>query len=223
MKKFLRNVVTLGVLEYLYCFSVHYNLNFNTPMQQSAAFKILKTRLKAVPLYSFNGEQIKRTPSGNPYQILQMAGGSQVTEVGDLTLDGGKSLNGINFTARLQQFEKMQYQHRMHAKVHDQLRNSSTSSPKVVIPLHFVTYILPLALLCTNKLLEARICTIAKLVMKTTKKHKYLRGCPTGFGPIFILYTYTKRNTCIYVLVFVYLYKFETPMYKLVLYLLPGK
>ncbi|RHN78113.1 putative vacuole morphology and inheritance protein [Medicago truncatula] len=36
---------------------------------QSAAFKILKTHLKAVPSYSFNRAQLNREPSGDYYQI----------------------------------------------------------------------------------------------------------------------------------------------------------
>jgi vacuole morphology and inheritance protein 14 len=98
-------------------------------MQQSAAFKILRTRLKTVPSYSFNGEQLRRTSSGNPYQTIHhMPSGSQITEDGDGIQDGGNSHNGINFASRLQQFEQMQHQHRMHAKAQAQLRNSSTTS-----------------------------------------------------------------------------------------------
>ena len=101
-------------------------------MQQSAAFKILKTRLKAVPLYSFNVEQSKRTPSGNPYQFLHhVPSGSQIREDGDITVDAGNSRNGINFAARLQQFEQMQNQHRLQSKVQAQSRQNSTSLSKV--------------------------------------------------------------------------------------------
>ncbi|KAL0005217.1 hypothetical protein SO802_012778 [Lithocarpus litseifolius] len=97
--------------------------------QQSAAFKILRTRLKTVPSYSFNGDQFRRTSSGNPYQILHhMPSGSQITEDGDGMQDGGNSHNGINFALRLQQFEQMQYQHRMHAQAQAQSRNSYTTS-----------------------------------------------------------------------------------------------
>ncbi|PQQ18847.1 protein VAC14 homolog [Prunus yedoensis var. nudiflora] len=97
--------------------------------QQSAAFKILRTRLKTVPLYSFNGEQIRRTSSGNPYQILHhMPGGSQITEDGDINQDSKNSHNGINFASRLQQFEQMQQQHRQHVKVQAQSHRNSTSS-----------------------------------------------------------------------------------------------
>ena len=105
-------------------------------MQQSAAFKILRTRLKTVPSYSFSGDQIKRTPSGNPYaQILQQfPSGLHISEDGDMNHDIGNSSshNGINFAAKLQQFEQMQRQHRMHAKTQAQSRNTSTTSSKVL-------------------------------------------------------------------------------------------
>ena len=39
--------------------------------------------------------------------------------------------NGINFASRLQQFEQMQQQHRMHSKSQAQSRYSSNSSMKV--------------------------------------------------------------------------------------------
>ncbi|CAN6466024.1 unnamed protein product [Victoria cruziana] len=91
--------------------------------QQSAAFKVLRTRLKTVPAYTFNGEPagsgIWRTLSGNPYsQILQNP------EDGDRNQDSGNILTGINFASRLQQFEQMQYQHRIQAK--NQLQNVQT-------------------------------------------------------------------------------------------------
>lgn len=101
-------------------------------MQQSAAFKILKTRLKAVPSFSFNGEQLKKTSSGNPYQFLHhMSGGSHTSEDGDITADSGNSHNGINFAARLQQFQQMQRQHRVHMKVQTLSRKNSPSLSKV--------------------------------------------------------------------------------------------
>ncbi len=107
---------------------IHFYLAFDILMQQSASFKILRTRLKTVPSYSFNSEPFRQTSSGNPYQILHhMPSGSHITEDGDRMQDGG-SHNGINFTSRLHQFEQMQHQHRMLAKVQAQLRNSSTTS-----------------------------------------------------------------------------------------------
>ncbi|CAN1138320.1 Protein VAC14 homolog [Linum perenne] len=109
--------------------------------QQSAAFKILRTRLKTVPSYSFGGDQfIKRTSSGNPYsQILHHSqSASQISEDGDAGQDMGHSTsstsqNGINFTSKLQQFEQVQRQHRIHAReqAHSRKSFTSTSSLKV--------------------------------------------------------------------------------------------
>uniref|UniRef100_A0A6N2KRK8 Vacuolar protein 14 C-terminal Fig4-binding domain-containing protein n=1 Tax=Salix viminalis TaxID=40686 RepID=A0A6N2KRK8_SALVM len=105
-------------------------------INQSAAFKILRTRLKTVPSYSFSGDQVKRTSSGNPHpQIIHhIPCGSQISEDGDINQDVGacNSHNGINFTASLHQFEQMQRQHRMHAKMQALSRNSSTPSSKDV-------------------------------------------------------------------------------------------
>ncbi|ONK75321.1 uncharacterized protein A4U43_C03F15630 [Asparagus officinalis] len=86
--------------------------------QQSAAFKILKTRLKTVPSYTFSGEQLKRTSSGNPY--FQILHGNE---------DGNRNQddNVINFPSRLQQFEHMQRLHRMHMKSQSQSRSLSST------------------------------------------------------------------------------------------------
>ncbi|WJX48434.1 PtdIns(3,5)P(2) sythesis regulation factor [Trifolium repens] len=112
---------------YTWLFKALYGLLMLLP-QQSAAFKILKTRLKAVPSYSFNGEQLKKTSSGNPYQFLQhMSGGSHTAEDGDVAADSGNSHNGINFVARLNQFQQMQKQHREHFRAQAQIRKNSTS------------------------------------------------------------------------------------------------
>ncbi|KAK4264056.1 hypothetical protein QN277_029396 [Acacia crassicarpa] len=112
---------------YIWLFKALYGLLMLLP-QQSAAFKILKTRLKAVPPHSLNGEQFRGTSSGNPYQIPHhTTSGSQITEDGDIAVDVGDPDNEINFAARLQQFEQMQNQHRMHARAQAQLRNASTS------------------------------------------------------------------------------------------------
>lgn len=103
-------------------------------LQQSAAFKILRTRLKAVPSYTFSSEQLKRTSSGNPYQIIHhISGGSNISQDGDIHEDEKNLHNGIKFTLRLQQFEQMQHLHRMHAKAQAQAQSTSSSpaSPKV--------------------------------------------------------------------------------------------
>ncbi|XP_027360061.1 protein VAC14 homolog isoform X3 [Abrus precatorius] len=116
---------------YIWLFKALYGLLMLLP-QQSAAFKILKTRLKAVPPYSFNGEQLKRMTSGDLYQFHHMPDGFQTIEDGDKTEDGGNSHNGINFAARLRQFQQMQHQHRAHAKTETNLRNISSSLSKEV-------------------------------------------------------------------------------------------
>lgn len=95
-------------------------------MQQSAAFKILRTRLKTVPSYALSSEQIKRTSSGNPYQIIQHI--PNISEDGDVHEDEKNLHNGIKFPLRLQQFEHMQHLHRMHAKSQAQARSNLASS-----------------------------------------------------------------------------------------------
>ena len=98
-------------------------------LQQSAAFKILRTRLKTVPSYAFSGDQVKRSTSGNTYQLLHhLSGGSHATEDGDVNEDERNLHNGIKFTARLQQFENMQDKHRTRAKEKAQSRSNSSSS-----------------------------------------------------------------------------------------------
>ncbi|QCD89573.1 protein VAC14 homolog isoform X2 [Vigna unguiculata] len=114
---------------YMWLFKALYGLLMLLP-QQSAAFKILKTRLKAVPSYSNSGEQWKRTPSGDLYQFHNVPDGSQTIEDGVIAEDGGSSRNGINFAARLQQFQQMQHQHRVLAKTQAKSRNISSSSTK---------------------------------------------------------------------------------------------
>ncbi|TKY69239.1 VAC14-like protein [Spatholobus suberectus] len=114
---------------YIWLFKALYGLLMLLP-QQSAAFKILKTRLKAVPSYSFNGERLRRIPSGDPYQFHHMPDGIQTIEDGDVTEDDGISHNGINFAARLQQFQQMQHEHLVLSKTQTKSRNLSTSLSK---------------------------------------------------------------------------------------------
>ncbi|XP_042457383.1 protein VAC14 homolog isoform X1 [Zingiber officinale] len=85
--------------------------------QQSAAFKILRTRLKTVPSYTLGAEQLKRTSSENPYsQILQ------VTE------DSRTQYTAIDFQSKLQKFEQMQHRHRLHSRSQLQSPNLSSST-----------------------------------------------------------------------------------------------
>jgi len=104
-------------------------------MQQSAAFKILRTRLKTVPTYSFStGNQIGRATSGVPFSQYK-----HQNEDGDLEDDNiNSSHQGINFAVRLQQFENVQNLHRGQARtrVNYSYHSSSSSTSKVHITLH---------------------------------------------------------------------------------------
>ena len=99
-------------------------------MQQSAAFKILRTRLKTVPTYSFSGGgQISRASSGVPFSQYihhREDGGAEDNNINN-------SHQGINFAARLQQFENVQNQHRGQTrnKVNYSYNTSSSSASKV--------------------------------------------------------------------------------------------
>lgn len=97
-------------------------------MQQSVAFKILRTRLKTVPPYSFSGEQFRRQSPGNAFTEANHVGGSQIMEDGDVGADTKNAQNGINFTSWLKQFERVQEQHRAHSKAHSLNRCNSASS-----------------------------------------------------------------------------------------------
>ncbi|XP_071926439.1 protein VAC14 homolog isoform X2 [Coffea arabica] len=118
--------------KYIWLLKALYGLLMLLP-QQSASFKILRTRLKTVPPYSFSGEQLRIASSGIPYSLMNYTGsGSQISEDGVMHDDLQNPHNGINFGSRLQQFDQIQQQHRMHAKTQTQSRYSSTSSTKLV-------------------------------------------------------------------------------------------
>lgn len=76
--------------------------------QQSAAFKLLRTRLKTVPSNNFNNDQLRL---------------SQIPDDGNRSQDIG---NTINFADRQQHFGQMQHRHRMHAKSQLRIRSSSS-------------------------------------------------------------------------------------------------
>ncbi|CAH8384216.1 unnamed protein product [Eruca vesicaria subsp. sativa] len=100
-------------------------------LQQSAAFKILRTRLKTVPTYSFSGgEQISRASSGVPFS--QYTNHHEDDDAEDINISS--SHQGINFAARLQQFENVQSQHRVQARnnVKYTYTTSSSSTSKEV-------------------------------------------------------------------------------------------
>lgn len=100
-------------------------------MQQSAAFKILRTRLKTVPPYSFSGEQFKRQSPGSAFTEANYVGGSQIVEDGDVSADTRNAQNGINFASWLKQFERVQEQHRRANSKRRALNRCSSSSSKV--------------------------------------------------------------------------------------------
>ncbi|XP_027772940.1 protein VAC14 homolog isoform X1 [Solanum pennellii] len=130
--------VLLQLLEpgrYIWLLKALYGLLMLLP-QQSAAFKILRTRLKTVPSYSFKEENFRRISSGIPYSQYNYGGGggSQILEEGDLN-ENPNSLdmhNGINFALKLQQFQQIQKQHHLHSKSQTQSRFVSSSSAKDV-------------------------------------------------------------------------------------------
>ncbi|KAI3497808.1 hypothetical protein L1887_33358 [Cichorium endivia] len=95
---------------YIWLLKALYGLLMLLP-QQSAAFKILRTRLKTVPSYSFNKEA-----SGIP---------SVQTNMND------DPLNGINFGSWLKKFEQKQKQHRLHLKSQFLSHTSSIASKEV--------------------------------------------------------------------------------------------
>lgn len=107
-------------------------------MQQSAAFKILRTRLKTVPSYSFSGEQHqnKSQETSNTGGPNHMDSGPNCTQDG-VAQDVEIMCNGINFASRLQQFQKMQQEHREHAKSQARFKKASVSLSKVAIGLFF--------------------------------------------------------------------------------------
>lgn len=112
-------------------------------MQQSAAFKVLRTRLKTVPSYSFKEERFRRT-SGIPYsQFNYGGGGSQISEDGDLNENLHDMHSGINFDLKLQQLQQIQKQHHLHSKSQTQSRFVSTSWMKV-----FLCFLCPLLRWC---------------------------------------------------------------------------
>ncbi|CAH9134316.1 unnamed protein product [Cuscuta epithymum] len=98
--------------------------------QQSTAFKVLRTRLKTVPKYFFSEEYSRITASGDPYyQTSYLRGGSHISDGVDACEN---SLNGINFSSRLHQFEQIQQMHRVLFKAQPHLSYNSTSSSEEV-------------------------------------------------------------------------------------------
>ncbi|CAH9095991.1 unnamed protein product [Cuscuta epithymum] len=118
---------------YIWLLQALYGLLMLLP-QQSGAFKILRTRLKTVPSYSFSSVAHLRQTSGNTYsKSSNSRGDTQISDDGDFFEDSHDDMhNGINFSTRLQLFEHIQQLHRMHSKSQavSHSRCSSSSSPK---------------------------------------------------------------------------------------------
>ncbi|KAL8520767.1 hypothetical protein ACS0TY_011354 [Phlomoides rotata] len=115
---------------YMWLLKALYGLLMLLP-QQSVAFKILRTRLKTVPPYSFSGEKFERPSQENAFSELNF-GGLKIAEDGDMKADLRNLHNGINFASWLHQFEQVQQQHRSHTKSQALSRCSSVSSTKEV-------------------------------------------------------------------------------------------
>ncbi|KAJ6848298.1 protein VAC14-like protein isoform X1 [Iris pallida] len=105
---------------YMWLLTTLYGLLMLLP-QQSAAFKILQTRLKTVPSFKSSSDQPKRTSSGSIYM--------QLSENGSRSQED----NVISSASRLEQFQHMQHRHRLHAKLRLQSQRSTSSTlPKQV-------------------------------------------------------------------------------------------
>ncbi|GJY64498.1 protein VAC14 [Tanacetum coccineum] len=98
---------------YIWLLKALYGLLMLLP-QQSAAFKILRTRLKTVPSYSFKREKTTHALSDN-----------------NVNEDPRYLHSGIDFASWLERFEQMQKQHRVHLKSRILSHNSSISSKDV--------------------------------------------------------------------------------------------
>ncbi|KAG9153179.1 hypothetical protein Leryth_024073 [Lithospermum erythrorhizon] len=97
--------------------------------QQSAAFKILRTRLKTVPTYSFSGKEFEQTMAGNTFLgVNSRESGSKDSEDGIAIEDSRKIHSGMDYSSKLQQFKNIQQQHRLYSKPPVQLQNSSWSA-----------------------------------------------------------------------------------------------
>lgn len=123
-------------------------------LQQSAAFKILRTRLKTVPSHTFMHVQpspttefpglsaIRRTASQGGYsQILSHipampSGPLNASEDGDKSIDINSSALGINFAAQLKQFEHMQHQHHLYQSQNVRPPRRPITPPPMQVHLH---------------------------------------------------------------------------------------
>lgn len=97
-------------------------------VQQSAAFKIFRTRLKTVPSYIFNNEQLKH-PCNQISEITDDSGDQVAANVYDK----------INFPSKLQQFQQTLRRHRFSLQ-----SQKSASSSKSQVSTSFCGFAFPL-------------------------------------------------------------------------------
>lgn len=96
-------------------------------MQQSSAFKILRTRLKALPSYSFTDEDKQPPSRTSSYpQILQLNEGINIENIH----------NGINFKSKLRYFEQVRRQHRNWIQANTQLHPHVLQVNDLVLIIH---------------------------------------------------------------------------------------
>lgn len=98
-------------------------------IQQSSAFKILKTRLKTVPSFSFSIDHY------NFLALHQPQVGTNILEDGHRKQETAEKQE-LDFTSILQQFQSMQTKHRALAKHQRQPQKIPASPPKVSVLLH---------------------------------------------------------------------------------------
>ena len=109
----------------MYYFVLQLWFNF-VSVQQSAAFKVLRIRLKAVPSYFFNSEQPYKTASATFHSR-----GFNCMATQDGEVNQGNAPNGINLASKLEQFQQMQQHHRSYVKSQENVAKTVSPLPKV--------------------------------------------------------------------------------------------
>lgn len=67
--------------------------------------------------------------------------GLNINEDGDVSQNDGNSHNGIDFAARLQQFEHMQHRHRLRSK--EQTLSRTSPPPQMTASVFYINSLLP--------------------------------------------------------------------------------
>lgn len=110
----------------MYYFVLQLWFNF-VSVQQSAAFKVLRIRLKAVPSYFFNSEQPYKTASATFHSR-----GFNCMATQDGEVNQGNAPNGINLASKLEQFQQVQQHHRSYVKSQENVAKTVAPLPKEV-------------------------------------------------------------------------------------------